>query len=121
MSRIWWIVIITAIAGVGGTGLGGLIGAVLRRDSTKVVSLLLSFAGGVMLAVVCFDLIPSAFRPEGTTDDIPLLMVIAGVALGYLIIYLLNYVIDKKTNPEMKHLNRHRRCTALIRMSLLRI
>ena len=105
MSRIWWIVIITAIAGVGGTGLGGLIGAVLKRDSTKIVSLLLSFAGGVMMAVVFFDLIPESFHPEGATGDVSILIVIAGVVLGYLIIYLLNYVIDKKTNPEINHID----------------
>lgn len=50
------IIVITFISGVIGTGLGGLVGALLRRESNKVVSLLLSFAGGIMLAVVCFDL-----------------------------------------------------------------
>ena len=97
MNTLQWVIIITAIAGVGGTGLGGLIGAVLRRDSSKVVSLLLAFAGGVMMAVVCFDLIPESFRPEGTVEDMPLILVIAGVCFGYLIVYLLNYIIDRTT------------------------
>lgn len=105
MSAFWWVVIITAIAGIGGTGLGGLVGAVLKKDSTKTVSLLLSFAGGVMMAVVCFDLIPSAFRPDGATDNIPILFVLFGVSLGYAIVYLLNYLIDKKTNPEIQHID----------------
>ncbi len=105
MSTVWWVVIITAIAGIGGTGLGGLIGALLRRDSKKIVSLLLSFAGGVMMAVVCFDLIPEAFCPEGATEQLPLLLVLAGVALGYAVIYVLNAVIDKHTNPEVKHID----------------
>ena len=105
MSTFWWVVIITSIAGVGGTGLGGIVGAVLRRDSTKAVSLLLSFAGGVMMAVVCFDLIPEAFRPEGSSADMPLHLVIFGVVFGYALIYLLNFLIDKKTNPEIKHID----------------
>ncbi|MCF0137204.1 MAG: ZIP family metal transporter [Oscillospiraceae bacterium] len=105
MSIFAWIVIITAIAGVGGTGVGGFLGAVLRRDSTKVVSLLLSFAGGVMLAVVCFDLIQSAFLPEGATQETNLWLVVAGVLLGYLVIYLLNYIIDRSTNPELSHID----------------
>ena len=50
------IILITMISGVVGTGLGGVVGAVLKRDSNKIVSLLLSFAAGIMLAVVCFDL-----------------------------------------------------------------
>ena len=105
MSIFWWVVIITAIAGIGGTGLGGLVGAVLRRDSTKAVSLLLAFAGGVMLAVVCFDLIPESFAPEGADIDIPLLLVVLGIALGYVVIYLLNYLIDRHTNPEIQHID----------------
>ena len=58
-----WIVLITLIAGVVGTGIGGLIGALLKRDSSKVVSLLLAFAAGIMLAVVCFDLLRTAITP----------------------------------------------------------
>lgn len=103
---------ITAAAGVIGTGLGGFIGAVLRRDSTKVVSLLLAFAGGVMLSVVCFDLIPEAFRPEGAGADMPVLLVLAGVLLGYMVIYLLNAFIDERTNPEVQHIDAHHPQTA---------
>ncbi|MDD4011066.1 MAG: ZIP family metal transporter [Sphaerochaetaceae bacterium] len=106
MSTLGWIVIITTVAGVGGTGLGGLVGAILRRDSSKVVSLLLSFAGGVMLSVVAFDLMPGAVMPEGSTEPVALWIVIAGVILGYSIIYVLNYFIDKSTNNEIKHIDK---------------
>lgn len=112
MSVFWWVVVITAVAGVGGTGLGGLIGAVLRRDSSKIVSLLLAFAGGVMLAVVCFDLLPEAFRPEGATEDMSLWLVVFGTLLGYTLIYILNYVIDKRTNPEIQHIDEEHPKTA---------
>ncbi|MDO5444881.1 MAG: ZIP family metal transporter [Eubacteriales bacterium] len=105
MSKIWMLILITAIAGIGGTGVGGLLGAVLKRDSSKVVSLLLAFAGGVMLAVVCFDLIPESFHPEGAEKEMSLALVIAGVLLGYGVIYLLNYVIDRYTNPEVAHID----------------
>lgn len=112
MSTFAWIVIITTIAGVVGTGLGGLVGAILRRDSTKIVSLLLSFAGGVMLAVVCFDLIQEAFFPEGATQETALWLVVAGVLVGYLLIYLLNYMIDSSTNPELSHIDEEHPATA---------
>ncbi len=105
MNILSWVILITAIAGVCGTGLGGVAGAVLHRDSFKVISLLLAFAGGVMLAVVCFDLIPGSFRPEGSDEDMPLIIVVAGVLLGYVVIYLLNYVIDKHTNSEIQHID----------------
>lgn len=103
MSTVWGIVIITAFSGIVGTGLGGLVGAVLRRDSSRVVSLLLSFAAGVMLSVVCFDLLPGAFRPEGAESDMPVWFVAACTCAGFGIVYLLNWLIDRKTNPELAH------------------
>ena len=112
MSILGWIVIITAIAGIGGTGLGGIIGAVLRRDSSKVISLLLAFAGGVMMAVVCFDLIPGALRPEGAEEPMSLWLVLAGVVLGYVLVYALNYIIDKQTNHEVAHIDSNHPKTA---------
>jgi len=99
--------ITTAIAGVGGTGLGGLIGALLQKDSSRVVSLLLSFAGGVMLSVVSFDLITEAIE-----TNVGVLTVIASVALGVAIIYLLNYIIDKRTNPQVPHIDENHPKTA---------
>lgn len=105
MSIFWWVVIITAIAGVIGTGLGGFFGVVLSKDSSKMVSLLLAFAGGIMLAVVCFDLIPSSFRPEGADGQMPLWMVMTGIIVGYAVVYVLNYIIDRNTNPEIEHID----------------
>ncbi|MCQ2547212.1 MAG: ZIP family metal transporter [Clostridia bacterium] len=105
MSILGWVILITAIAGIGGTGVGGYVGAVLRKDSTKVVSLLLAFAGGVMMAVVCFDLIPKAFKPEGASEQMPLWLVVGGIILGFLVVYLLNLWIDKSTNHEVEHID----------------
>ena len=51
MGVIATLLLTTFLAGVAGTGVGGLIGALLQKDSNKTVSLLLSFAAGIMLAV----------------------------------------------------------------------
>ena len=64
MGIIETLIMTTALAGVGGTGLGGLIGALLQKDSKRTVSLLLSFAGGVMPSVVCFDLVTEAIETD---------------------------------------------------------
>lgn len=90
----------TFIAGVVGTGLGGLIGAMLQKDSNRTVSLLLSFAGGVMLSVVCFDLITEAIE-----TNVGIMTVILSVAFGVAVIYFLNYLIDRNTNPEVPHID----------------
>ena len=107
MEIVKTLLIATTIAGVGGTGLGGLIGALLQKDSSRTVSLLLSFAGGVMLSVVCFDLVIEAIE-----TDVGVFTVMAAVALGVAIIYFLNYLIDKHTNPEVPHIDANHPKTA---------
>lgn len=100
MGIIETLIITTTLAGVVGTGLGGVIGALFRKDSNRTVSLLLSFAGGVMLSVVCFDLITQAI---GTGVGVQ--TVIIAILLGVVIIFALNHVIDKRTNPEVPHID----------------
>ena len=100
MEVITTLILTTAIAGVAGTGLGGLIGALLQKDSNRTVSLLLSFAGGVMLSVVCFDLIT-----ESIETGVGVLTVIAAIAIGVLVIYLLNDIIDNHANQEVPHVD----------------
>jgi len=107
MGVIETLLITTFLAGVVGTGLGGLIGALLEKDSNRTVSLLLSFAGGVMLSVVCFDLVVEAIE-----TNVGVLTVIGAIAAGVAIIYLLNYLIDKKTNPEVPHIDENHPKTA---------
>ena len=75
---------ITLAAGVGGTGVGGFLGILFNKKSAKTVSGLLSFAAGVMLAVVCLDLVPDAIENSRTT------LVLTGTAFGFLLVFLLN-------------------------------
>ncbi len=104
MSMLLWVVIITAIAGVGGTGLGGLISACFKKNSDKTASLLLSFASGVMLSVVCFDLIADAIAQEVSGAN-SVYLTIFGVLAGFVVIFLLNHIIDKQTNHEIPHID----------------
>lgn len=108
------IIVITIISGVIGTGLGGLVGVILRRESNKIVSLLLSFAAGIMLAVVCFDLMsePVEMMKNGVMPWYTPLVIVAAVAAGYAIVFLLNYVIDKRTNREVSHIDETHPATA---------
>ncbi|MEG1633218.1 MAG: ZIP family metal transporter [Oscillospiraceae bacterium] len=104
MKVLTWIVLITAVAGIGGTGLGGVISLFMKRDSSRIVSLLLSFAGGIMIGVVCFDMISGAIRPNGG-EPVNIFFVVFGVLLGYVLIWLLNLLIDRKTNHEIEHID----------------
>ena len=107
MEMIGNLILVTAISGVGGTGLGGLTGALMQKDSKRTVSLLLSFAGGVMLSVVCFDLITEAIE-----TGMGVWTVAAAVALGVGVTFFLNYLIDRKTNPEVPHIDENHPKTA---------
>lgn len=82
------------ISGVLGTTFGGIIGIVFNKDSKKLMSLLLAFAGGIMLALVCFDLIPESINLSNAA------LVSSAVMLGVLSILLLNDIIDNKLKKQ---------------------
>ena len=104
MNTFILVILVTAVAGIIGTGLGGFFGVLINRNSEKIVSLLLSFAAGVMLAVVCLDLLIDALNQNA--DSVPhIFVVVAMVMVGYGIVYLLNLWIDKRTNPQVQHIN----------------
>ncbi|MBQ6930299.1 MAG: ZIP family metal transporter [Oscillospiraceae bacterium] len=79
----------------------------LQKDSNHIASILLSFAAGVMLSVVCFDLVTEAIETQAG-----IMVVIFAIALGVAIIYVLNYLIDLKTNPEIPHIDENHPKTA---------
>ncbi len=107
MGVLGTLIMTTAMAGVVGTGLGGLVGAMLQKDSNRIVSLLLSFASGVMTSVVCFDL-----AVEAIETNVGVWTVIGAIAFGVAVIYILNYLIDRKTNPEVPHIDENHPKTA---------
>ena len=107
MDEIWLLIKATALAGIGGTGLGGVIGALFKRDSKRTVSLLLSFAGGVMTSIVCFDLIASAIATKTN-----IFIIAFGIIIGVVMVYLLNLYIDRVTNHEVRHIGKNHPATA---------
>ena len=90
--------------------MGGAVACMFRRDSDKTVSLLLSFAAGVMTAVVCFDLLTEALHADDKAANVWL--VICGVSVGFVLIALLNAWIDKATNHEIAHIDENHPRTA---------
>jgi len=65
-------------AGLGGTALGTALGLLLPAASCGVMGCLLNFTGGLMLAVVCFELLPEAILISQPTA---VLGVIAGAVM----------------------------------------
>ena len=82
LSPFAFVTLVTLISGAGGTGLGGLIGALFKSESNRTISLLLAFAGGVMTAMVCFDLLAEAEEAASQIAEHGVVLVIFAVALG---------------------------------------
>ena len=103
LSPFAFVTLVTLISGAGGTGLGDFIGALFKSESNRTISLLLAFAGGVMTAMVCFDLLAEAEEAASQIAEHGVVLVIFAVALGVAVVYLLNHLIDRKTRKEVSH------------------
>ena len=87
MNRLFYTSMIEPAAGIIGTGLGGAIGFILKNPSRRFLSALLNFSAGIMIAVVCFDLLPEAYEIGGLTSGI------TGVVLGVFVIVACDRII----------------------------
>jgi len=76
-------------AGVVGMGLGGLFTAILGSRTDRMISIFLSFAGGVMVSVVLLELIPEAIEYSNVA------VAILGLAMGALMVLVLHNIMDK--------------------------
>ena len=56
--------------GTFGTTIGGILGVVIKKNSNKFLSFILSFASGLMMSVICFDLIPEALGSSNSPEKI---------------------------------------------------
>lgn len=84
--------IIGLFFGTFGTTLGGIIGVVIKKNSNKFLSFILSFASGLMMSIICFDLIPEAL---GISN---ILNVVAGIIIGIIMMIFCDLIVDKKFN-----------------------
>lgn len=80
--------------GTFGTTLGGILGVFIKRKSNKFLSFILSFASGLMMAVVCFDLIPEALEISN------IFFVIVGILMGIIAMIFCDLLVEKKFNKK---------------------
>lgn len=100
-------IIIGSIISLMGTAIGGLVGIMFKNPSKKLLGSLLGFAGGLMLAVVVFDLIPEALR---------------NWSFGYTIIFCIVGIIfiafvDKNINNE--YIDEHKKMAIITALGLM--
>ena len=76
--------------GTFGTTIGGIIGITFKKTSKKLLSFILSFASGLMIAIVCFDLIPEAIELNS------ILNIVLGIIGGIILMIFCDVLVDKK-------------------------
>ena len=90
MSYLFKTTLIGLFFGTFGTTLGGIIGVCLKTTSNKFLSFILSFASGLMLSIVCFDLIPESMELTS------ILNTVVGVILGVICMMVCDILVNKK-------------------------
>lgn len=62
MRHLFSITLYGLVTGMAGTGLGGLSVFLFKRITNRILGTLMEYSGGLMTAVVCFELLPQAFE-----------------------------------------------------------
>jgi len=94
------IILLSLIAGVVGMGIGAILTALFGTKTDKMTSIFLSFAGGVMLAIVFIELIPESVE----LSSVPISVI--GIVIGVAMVFVLNNIVDRissKKSGEKMH------------------
>ncbi len=91
--------IIGLFFGTFGTTIGGLIGITFKNTSNKFLGFILSLASGLMISIVCFDLIPEALEISSIS------LIILGILFGVCSMILCDILVQKKFNTSIKNRN----------------
>lgn len=86
--------------GTFGTTIGGFIGVTFKNTSKRFLSFILEFAAGLMIAIVCFDLVPEALELSNLAYT--LVGIIAGVGT---MIFFDNLIKNKYNAKKVKNNN----------------
>ncbi|MCI8383714.1 MAG: hypothetical protein HFJ33_02430 [Clostridia bacterium] len=94
--------------GTFGTTLGGIIGVMIKKHSNKFLSFILAFASGLMMAVICFDLIPEALEISSIPN------IVIGIFIGIIAMMVSDLLVEKKFNHSNKKGNNQLLKTGII-------
>lgn len=90
MNEIFKTTLLGLFFGTFGTTLGGILGVIIKRNSNKFLSFILSFASGLMMAVICFDLIPEALGISNIYG------IIFGILIGIISMIFCDILVQRK-------------------------
>ncbi len=81
--------------GTFGTTIGGVLGLLLKTNTNKFLSFILSLASGLMTSIVCFELIPEALEISG------IFTVLCGILFGILMMFFCDLIVASKFNNKV--------------------
>jgi len=108
MNQILKVTLVGLFFGTFGTTLGGILGIIIKKNSNKFLSFILSFASGLMMSVICFDLIPEALEITSVYG------VIFGVLIGIISMIFCDEIVQKNFNSKKYNNNNNLLKTGII-------
>lgn len=97
METILTTTLIGLFFGTFGTTIGGIIGICVKSTSKKVLSFILEFAAGLMIAIICFELIPEAMEISSIGN------IIIGILFGIVAMIFCDNIIKKRYEKKEKN------------------
>lgn len=107
MEHIFRVTFIGLVSGMVGTSIGGLMAFFIRDISNRTLGFILEFSAGLMTAVVCFELIPEAFKIGGN------ILGFLGIGIGVCTLMIIEDFVKR-----MESLRRNKR-SGLLRAGIL--
>ncbi len=99
MEYLLKVTLIGLISGTAGTSIGGLMAFFVKKVNRRFISATLEFSAGLMTSVVCFKLIPEAFKYGGVK------LTLIGVLIGVLTILLVEEFVGRAEFVRTKEKN----------------
>lgn len=99
MEELVRVTLLGLFFGTFGTTLGGIIGITFKSTSKKFLSFILALASGLMMAIVCFELIPEALGITNIQNTI------LGILIGIIIMIFCNVIVTQKLKKTTKNEN----------------
>ena len=100
MNEILKTTLLGLFFGTFGTTIGGILGIVIKKNSNKFLSFILSFASGLMMSVICFDLIPEALGISSIYG------IVFGILIGIISMIFCDVIVQKKfSQKQQKYAN----------------
>ncbi len=96
MNEILKTTLLGLFFGTFGTTIGGILGIVIKKNSNKFLSFILSFASGLMMSIICFDLIPEALGISNIYS------VILGILIGIATMIFCDVIVQNKFSKKEK-------------------